>query len=312
MARKLRYLPDPTRPVEITVRCIQGRYLLRPSETLNRRLVGVVAYAAEKHDVAVHAIHAMSNHYAMIVTVPNATTMADFMCLVNQQISLEVGHLHDWKGPMWQDRYHAIPIDDEASELERLRYLLSNGVKEFAVSRVAEWPGVQSDAALLGRGKLKGEWVDRTALHAARLMNPDADVDEADFTTPMHLELKPLPSLAHLSHGQRVTLVRRIIREVEAAAAEERRRTGKSVLGAARVLAMHPHHRPASMDESPMPLVHTTTKATRKLWRAAYAAFVEAYRRAADALRAHRGKCDFPEGCVLPLHAFCDPPAAAT
>ena len=43
MARKLRYLPDPTRPVETTVRCIQGRYLLRPSETLNRRLVGVVA-----------------------------------------------------------------------------------------------------------------------------------------------------------------------------------------------------------------------------------------------------------------------------
>ncbi len=312
MARKLRYLPDPTRPVEITVRCIQGRYLLRPSETLNRRLVGVVAYAAEKHDVAVHAIHAMSNHYAMIVTVPNATTMADFMCLVNQQISLEVGHLHDWKGPMWQDRYHAIPIDDEASEVERLRYLLSNGVKEFAVSRVAEWPGVQSDAALLGRGKLKGEWVDRTALHAALLMDPDADVDEADFTTKMNLTLTPLPSLARVPYGQRTALYRRLIREIEETAAAKRRRQHEVVLGAARVLAMHPHHRPSSMDQSPMPLVHTTTKAARKRWRAAYLAFVEAYRRAADALRAHRRKCDFPEGCVRPLRAFCDHPAAAT
>ena len=28
MARKMRYVPDATRPIEITVRCIQGRYLL--------------------------------------------------------------------------------------------------------------------------------------------------------------------------------------------------------------------------------------------------------------------------------------------
>ena len=38
---------------------------------------------------------------------------------------------------------------------------------------------------------------------------------------------------------------------------------------------------------------------------------VMAYRRAVDALRGHRGKCDFPEGCILPLHAFCDAPPEA-
>ena len=312
MARKMRYVPDATRPIEITVRCIQGRYLLRPSPTLDRRVIGVVAHAAEKYGVVVHGINTMSNHYALIVTVPDAATMAAFMCLVNQQISIEVGHLYGWKGPMWQGRYHAIVIADEASEVERLRYMLSNCVKENLVERVRDWPGVQCDGALLGGGSLKGEWVNRAAMHAERQKNPTARIDEKDFIVQKTLPIQPMPSLARLPHGQRAALYRRMIRELEADAAEARRRDGKTVLGAARVLAMDPHHCPASMDRSPMPLVHTTTKAARKLWRAAYIAFAEAYRRAADALRAHRPHCDFPEGCVPPLHLFCDLPTAAT
>ena len=311
MPRKLRFHPDPNLPVEITVRCIQGRFLLRPSPVLNRRIIGVLAYAAAKYGVKIHAPHVMSNHYRLLLTVPDAATMASFMRLVNQQISIEIGHLHDWTGPMWEDRYHAIPIDDEASQISRLAYGLSNGVKENLVERVRDWPGVQTAEALIDGARLEGEWVDRTALDAERRRNPHETVREADFTVPMHLELHPLPCLARLSHGERNALYRRLVKQVEQDAAEGRARTGATVLGAARVLAMDPHHRPADVAKSPAPLVHSISKATCKLWRKAYRAFVDAYRRAADALRAHRDDCAFPDGCILPFYATCGPPAAA-
>ena len=308
MPRKLRFHPDPTLPVEITVRCTQGRFLLRPSPKLNRRIAGILAYAAMKYGVKIHAPHVMSNHYGLLLTVPDAATMASFMRLVNQQISVEVGHLHGWTGAMWEGRYHAITIEDEASQISRLRYSLSNCVKENLVARVRDWPGLQAAAALIDGTRLEGEWVDRTAMDAAQRRNPSEPVREEDFTVPMDLELHPLPCLAQRPHGQRNALYRRLVKEVEQDAAGERARTGAAVLGAERVLAMDPHHRPVEVARSPAPLIHAITKAAHKLWRTAYRAFADAYRRAADA---HRDDCAFPEGCIPPLHRACAPPAAA-
>ena len=95
-------------------------------------------------------------------------------------------------------------------------------------------------------------------------------------------------------------------------AEQARRRDGKTVLGVRRILAMDPTYRPGEAAKSPMPLVHASTRAVRKAWRAAYIAFVEAYRRAVDALRIHRDDCQFPEGCIVPLTLGCDAPAPAT
>ena len=108
----------------------------------------------------------------------------------------------------------------------------------------------------------------------------------------MTLELHAMPCLAHRSFGERASVMRRIVKEVEHDAEEARRRDGKTVLGVQRILAMDPTHRPDKAAKSPMPLVHASTWAVRKAWRAAYIAFVEAYRRAVDALRNHRDDCE--------------------
>lgn len=149
-------------------------------------------------------------------------------------------------------------------------------------------------------------------MDAARRKGPGAAIDEADFTAPMNLELHPLPCLAHRPFGERTALYRRLINEVEHDAEEAHRRDGTTVLGVQRVLAMEPGHQPDKVAHSPMPLVHATTKATRNAWCAVYEAFVEAYRRAVDALRNHRDDCRFPDGCILPLTAARDAPAPAT
>jgi hypothetical protein len=67
---------------------------------------------------------------------------------------------------------------------------------------------------------------------------------------------------------------------------EERRRTGKPVLGVAAILAQDPQYRPAFLDRSPAPLF---LAASESMWRTlyeAYAWFVAAFRDAAEKLRA--------------------------
>ncbi|HSJ74704.1 MAG TPA: hypothetical protein VK899_00705, partial [Gemmatimonadales bacterium] len=53
-------------------------------------------------------------------------------------------------------------FDEEAAQVDRLIYVLSNGVKEGLVARVEEWPGVHSAHALLTGEPLEGIWYDRT------------------------------------------------------------------------------------------------------------------------------------------------------
>jgi hypothetical protein len=71
MARPLRFITSET-TVDITIRTVQGRLLLRPSEELNALVVGVLGRAQEMYNIAVHAVFVASNHFHLIVMTPNA------------------------------------------------------------------------------------------------------------------------------------------------------------------------------------------------------------------------------------------------
>jgi len=61
VGRRLRYLPG--RPlVEVTARTLQGRFLLKPSAGLREIFVGILARAAERYDVEVHAFVVLMSH----------------------------------------------------------------------------------------------------------------------------------------------------------------------------------------------------------------------------------------------------------
>jgi hypothetical protein len=61
MAKEPRWIP-PYSLVEVSCRCLQGRFLLRPSRLLNTLLLGVLALAIQGTGISVHAISVMSNH----------------------------------------------------------------------------------------------------------------------------------------------------------------------------------------------------------------------------------------------------------
>jgi hypothetical protein len=79
------------------------------------------------------------------------------------------GRLTGWKEKIFGRRYQAIIVsDEEAAQVERLRYCLAHGAKEDLVDRPRDWPGVHCVRALLEGEVLEGLWFDRTQEYLAR------------------------------------------------------------------------------------------------------------------------------------------------
>lgn len=301
MGRKLRFIP-PGSLVEVTAKTIQGRFLLRPGPELNRRFVGVVARAKCAYDVKVHAVACLSNHHHMLVSPGDAQQLALFMNYVQGNLATEAGDLHDWEGPFWGRRYHAILVSDEpAAQYERLRYVLAQACKEGLVERPELWPGVHSVFALRDDEPLRGVWYDRTGLClAGRRKSEPPDLE--DFKSTETLELDPLPCWERqgISDEERQRIVAEMVEQIVEEAAAERVTKGIRPRDPSNFTRVHPHQRPEKTKLSPAPFVHAASKEVRVKFREAYRIFSEAFRAAAERLKAGRAGTAFPEGSFPP------------
>ena len=95
MARDPRYVP-PHSLVEVSCRCIQGRFLLRPGKLLNALILGVLVLALSGTGIAVHAVSVLSNHWHLLLTVPSTGALARAMRFFQGNVSKEAGRLHRW------------------------------------------------------------------------------------------------------------------------------------------------------------------------------------------------------------------------
>ena len=95
--------------VEITVRCFQGCFLLRPSPELNDRFLGVLGRAKELYPVLLHAVSVMSNHYHLLMSPGDAEKQANFMGHLNGNLSKEIGRLTTGEAPSSNGASQASP-----------------------------------------------------------------------------------------------------------------------------------------------------------------------------------------------------------
>jgi hypothetical protein len=231
--------------VEVTTRTIQGRRLLRPSPAVNELVAGVLGRAQRLYGVEVCAFVFVSSHYHLLARVADAKQLARFMRYLNSNLARKVGRLAGWRDRIWSRRYQAIVVSsEEAAQVERLRYLLSHGVKEGLVESVRDWPGVSCVQALTTGETVKGYWFDQTQEYAARRRGED--FDRYRYANEEELTLSPLPCWADLSDKMMQQCVAALIAEIEAEAAAHRRRTGSQVLGASAVRGQHPFDRPSN------------------------------------------------------------------
>ena len=229
------------------------------------------------------------------------------MEFVGGNVAREVGLLHKWEAKLWARPYTGIPIlGAEAIQTKRLKYVLSQGTKEGLVDSPMRWPGINAAKALANGLDLEGIWVNRTALHEARRKLPPEKVRTIDFEEAMTLELSPLPCWEHLTPADRQAEVLALIRDIEAEAAARVRPNGPRILGRRAVLRQDPHTRPEKLKTSPAPKVHAETPELRHQFFQAYRLFTEAFRNAAERLRAGDLTSEFPPGSFPPALPFVE------
>ena len=297
--RPLRFIPQPGSLVEVTVRTFQSCFLLRPSPVLNKLIAGVLGRAQARFPVLCHAAVFLSTHFHLLLTVDDAEQLSNFMEHVNTNIAKEVNRLYDRTGSVFGHRYHAIVIsDEEAAQVERLRYVLAHGVKEGLVAYVRDWPGIHSAREILDGEPIRGLWFDRSQEYAAR--NRGEDFDRLKYATEETFELTPLPCWAHLAPEAYRERVAALVAEIEREAAAELAKTGRVPLGVAAVLRQNPESRPNQPKRSPAPLYHAATRAVRQAFWEAYRLFVAAFRDAAEKWKTGDRTARFPIGSFPP------------
>jgi len=285
----------------VTARCIQARYLLRPSNETNEVLGGVLARAARLFDVEVYAFAFQSNHLHLLVRARRGN-LSRFMQFVQANIARKVGDLVRWGGTFWERRYSAEPVLDEESLVALLRYILAQGVKDGLVQKVRDWPGLNCLRMLVRGSGRSVRWFSWSKRWASRNGPGAKNRFDPRWAEREVLRLVPLPHWAHLPQKHRARRVLELVRSVE----REAEATHERVLGTAALLSQHPHHRPARPERSPRPLCHAARASTRQRYIEHYRAYVASFCSASMRYRAGDLGAEFPLGAFRP---FLWPPA---
>ncbi|MBS2026027.1 MAG: transposase [Deltaproteobacteria bacterium] len=297
MAYPIRHF-DPQTIYFITSRTIQSRLLMAPSRKTNELIGGALARAVRQCEVKLFAYVFTSNHFHLMVQAPTAIAMSRFMQRLQSNIAVKVGRLVGWRGRFFARRYSSEPVVDEGAQVERLRYVLSHGVKEGLVSTVREWPGLTCAHALVEGVEVSQQrwrnWTRRWAMEVEEDVNVDR-FSEACPSDDEALVLTPLPCWAHLSAAQRAQLAVQLVKDIDGTAPRDHSRARATAIA-----NQDPHGRPLHTKHSARPKAHASTRAA---WVAAvrkYQAVLAAFRDASKQWLRGMLQVAFPPHCFRP------------
>src|SRR6266545_2876709 len=139
----------------VTRRCSERRFFLKPSRRTNEIFLYVLAVAARRHCVLVHAFCVLSNHCHLIVTDLDGRLPA-FMqyldSLVARAVNASLGRFEGFWAT--DGSYSAVEPLDPADIVAKTAYVLANPVAAGLVRRSAEWPGLWTAPEQIGVAKL--------------------------------------------------------------------------------------------------------------------------------------------------------------
>lgn len=302
MSRKPRCIP-PVGLTEVTARTMGGRFLLRPSDELNLILGGIVARYARIHEMPVVFWVYLSTHFHCLLLPRDAGHLSAFMRDVQSQTAKEVGRLVEWNQKFWHRRFDPIPVaDEEAAQVDRLAYVISQSVKENLVPEIDQWPGIHAAQNIASGEPIRGIWRDRT--FEGRQSRGAKKPDPSSYLFEEELLLTKLPCWSELSDEEYRERVVEMVRGIEEEAARKRALEHKSCLGVAKILAQNPLETPKSSARSPRPRFHAISKKAREAMREAFKAFLDAFLLASAEFLEGKKDVVFPDGCFPPARPF--------
>jgi putative transposase len=271
----------------VTRRCSERRLFLRPSPVADGIFLYVLAVAAHRYRILVHAFCVLSNHYHLLVTDPDAQLPAFMQYLDGLVARAMNASLGRWEG-FWSSEasYSAVSHGSAEDVVRKTAYVLANPVAAGLVREGREWPGLWTAPQRLG-------CVTLLARRPETFFRANGDMPES-----AELALTVPPGFASAQEFQ--AHVAEALDDLEA---ECRRKLGpaRSFLGRARVLAQKPFTRPApgELRRKLNPRVAARDKWKRIEALSRLAGFLRAYRDAWTARREGRRNVVFPAGTYL-------------
>jgi REP element-mobilizing transposase RayT len=274
----------PGRTYLITRRCLLRGFFLRPDKLVNQLFAYVLAVAAKRYGVQVHAFCVLSNHYHLVVTDPDARLPAFQQYLAAFVARAINAHRGRWETFWAPNSYSAVVLPSPDDVIAKTAYTLANPVAAGLVRAGHLWPGLRSRPEAVG-----------TTLHLKR---PDHFFDEIGHL-PKEVDLPlTIPAGFRSTQAFRSQLQAELSRQELAAHAKN-----KSFLGVKRVLKQDALSRPRS--EEPRrrlsPRIAAVDKWKRIELIGRLKSFLSDYREALATWRKSKGKIKvlFPAGTYL-------------
>lgn len=288
----------------VTRRTAQRQFLLKPTAVTKQVVLYCFHRAARLHDVQIHALQVLDNHFHAVVTDTRAE-LPSFMAWVDREIAKCLNELYDRAENLWSDdHYSAVVLHDADAVLGKLVYVFCNVVKALLVRDFRDWHGIRSTPS---------DWLGLPAT----VLRPDFHFDQRDKRwAEIIVEYTVPPALADRDTDTLVRDLQALIEQRQREIRADAARAGKAFLGCDRLAKLSPFDFPKSRHTKGKlsPTFAAGTAEGLRRARAMLKHFRGAYR---DALRKWRSgaACVFPAGCywlarfanvaIAPLHTAC-------
>ena len=127
----------------ISRRCSERRFFLNPSGLVFAVFGFVLAIAAKRKGLAVHAVCVLGNHYHAIVTDPHGE-IGEFCRYLHEFtakcLNMERGR---WENLWSITETSRVSLEDAEAILDKVGYTLCNPVSSWLVPRGEAWPGLR-------------------------------------------------------------------------------------------------------------------------------------------------------------------------
>jgi REP element-mobilizing transposase RayT len=280
-----RVLPGTT--YLVTRRCTQREFLLKPSAFVNRVFKYVLAVAAERYQIRIHALCVMSNHVHMVLTDPRAN-LPEFARVLDGVVARALNAHYKRRENFWAPgSYSAVELTSPDDVVEKIAYTLANPASADLVEHGRQWPGLWSPPRSIGQ---PGEVIDRPDQY----FTPEGFMPEQialEFALPPGFE----------SLGVFVSLVVGRLTDMENVAAARRQAKGSKVLGVRRVLSQPHTDRPSTEEQRSElnPRIAAGDRETRAAILRKLFGFLEEHREALLRYCEGRRNAVFPYGTYL-------------
>jgi putative transposase len=267
----------------VSHRCSERRFFLRPTKLSSDVFRYLLAVAARRYGIQLHAFCVMSNHYHLVLTDPHAR-LPSFLQFLDGLAGRAINALLGRKEAFWgPDSYSAVELAGPEAVLDKTTYTLANPVAAGLVRRGRRWPGLWSSPDSIGA---PGCLVKRPN----HFFDPDGTMPAS-----VTLTLSTPPGFASPA------AFRDPLTSALSVAEDEAARTSGPFLGIPRILKQ----RWSARASSPEPLGRLNPRvAGRNKWKrierlARLASFLADYRAALQDWRAGRRDALFPAGTYL-------------